>query len=311
MSVVFADTSTPSDGTFSPWMGLGHTLIGSNGDEVDLSDVDAGIFLYEADLVGVGMPAYEVYRSGGPALAGSRYRGARALARPVEMAILVHSDDDTAGFLETDRRVWDLIGDPSTPLVWRVQTPDGDCRELTMRYENVDDAFTRDPLYDGWVLYQLQFVADDPYWYGPEIPLTFISSPPQDFFVSTGPTTNLFYISQALTTADVQVANPGDVDAHVVWTAIGPLSNLDFVLSADDMTDGTIGLPDVIDGTELVLDTDPRVATAWLDGVDVTEQIDPYDPRPVPAHGTQTLSVALTGTGTLVATIRPRYRRAW
>lgn len=312
MSVVFAEdggSTTPE--VVSPWLGLGHTLIGSNGDEIDLSDPESGIMLYNADVEGLGMPKYETYRSTGPALAGSRYRGTRALARPVSLSILVLSDDSTEGFLATDRRVWELIGDPSLPMVWRVQTPDGDCRELRMRYADVGDSFTRDPLFDGWVLYQVEFIADDPYWYGSQIDLTFISSPPQDFFVSTGSTENLFYISQALTTADVEVENPGDVDAHVTWTAIGPLSNLDFVLSAPDMTDGAIGLPDVADGATLVVNTDPRVATAWLDGVDITEQVDPYDPRPVPAKGTQQLSVALTGSGTLVASIRPRYRRAW
>lgn len=313
MSIVFVENTPPAPPPeiATPWMGLGHTLTGTNGDTTDLSDVESGIVLYHAAISGVGMPKYEVYRSSGPALAGSRYRGTRVLERPVEFALLVHSDDSTEGFLETDRRVWDLIGDPSQPVVWRVALPDGTWRELTMRYADVDDAFERDPLYDGWVLYQLQFTADDPYWYGPAIELPFISSPPQDFFVSTGSTTNLFYISQALTTSNVEVHNPGDVDAHVTWTAIGPLSNLDFVLQSDGMTDGELGLPDVIGGDTLVVDTDPRVATAWLDGVDITEQVDPYDPRAIPAGGTQKLIVALTGTGTLIASIRPRYRRAW
>jgi hypothetical protein len=293
------------------WMGLSHTLTGANGDSIDLSDMEDGIVLYDADVTGLGMPKYETYRSTGPALAGAKYRGTRVMERPIALSILVNNDEDTDGFMVTDRRLWDLIGDPTQPVTWRVGTPDGSYRELRMRYADSDDSFSRDPLYDGWVLYQVEFIADDPYWYGPDIELTFISSPPQNFFVSSGSTSNLFYISQALTTSDVYVDNPGDVDAHVIWEAIGPLSNLDFVLTAPDMTDGSLGLPDVLTGSTLVVDTDPRVATAWLDGVDITEQVDPYDPRAVPAKGQQSLSVALSGTGTLIARIRPRYRRAW
>ena len=80
-----------------------------------------------------------------------------------------------------------------------------------------------------------------------------------------------------------------------------------------DRATGRLGLPDVIDGNTLVTDTDPRVATARLDGVDVTSTVDPWDPRPVPRKGSQTLevSVAIAGAGTLTATIRPRYTRAW
>lgn len=314
MSIVFADgVRPPPPKSISPWRGLTHTLTGSNGDTVELSDIETGLILYHADVAGMGMPKYEVYRSAGPALAGTRYRGARALERPVDLAILVHNDDSTEGFLETDRRVWDLIGDPTLPVVWRVQEPNGDYRELTMRFADVDDAFMRDPLYDGWTLYQISFVADDPYWYGKPISRSWTATESQDFFIAAPAPGEMFYISRALTTSSVVIENPGDVDAWVTWTAVGPLSNLDFTLIAEGMSNGSLGLPDVIDGNTLVTDTDPRVATARLDGVDVTSTVDPWDPRPVPRKGSQTLevSVAIAGAGTLTATIRPRYTRAW
>lgn len=319
MSIVYASgTPAPPPEIISPWRGLTHTLIGSNGDSVELSNMDSGIILYHADVVGLGMPKYEVYRAGGPALAGSRYRGTRALERPVDLSILVMHDESTDGFLETDRRVWDLIGDPSLPVVWRVQTPDGDMRELTMRYAETDDAFARDPLFDGWVLYQVSFVADDPYWYGPPVSKTWTATEAEDFFIAAPDPGDMFFISKALTTETVIIENEGDVDAWVVWTASGELSNLDFTMIAEGMTDGSLGLPDVIAGDVLVTNTDPRVATATLStppaaGVDVTSQVDPWDPRPVPRRGSQTLqvAVAIAGDGTLTATIRPRYKRAW
>jgi hypothetical protein len=319
MSLVFAaGPPAPPPPAISPWRGLTHTLTGSNGDSVELSDVDTGIVLYYADVSGLHMPKYEVYRSGGPAVAGSRYRGTRALERPVDLTILVVDDESTEGFLDTDRRVWDLIGDPSLPVVWRVQTPDGDARELTMRYADSDDAFARDPLFDGWVAYQISFIADDPYWYGPAVTKTWDAAEAQDFFIAAPAPGDLFYISKALTTDTVIIENTGDVDAWVTWTADGELSNLDFTMIAEGMTNGALGLPDVADGDTLVTNTDPRVATATLtsppaDPTDITGQVDPWDPRPVPRHGTQTLqvAVAIAGDGSLAATIRPRYKRAW
>lgn len=315
MTVVFADSALPPlpPGIASPWLGLTHTLTGSNGDTIGLSDVSQGVVLINADVVGMNAPKYETYRSGSPAAAGSRYRGARTLERPAELSILVMDDNTTEGFLETDRRVWDLIGDPTQPVVWRVQTPDGDWRELTMRFDDASDAFARDPLYDGWVLYQLRFIADDPYWYGPPISREWSTSDVEDFFRTAAPVTDLFFISRALTTDSVVMPNPGDVEAWVTWVVKGALSNLDLTLKADGMTDGSLGIPDVIAGETLVTWTDPRIATAELEGVDITEQIDPWDPRPIPARGEQTLEVAvvIAGTGSLSATIRPRHRRAW
>lgn len=304
----------PAPEIVSPWLGLHHTMTGSNGEAVDLSETENGVVLINADVVGMGAPAYEVHRSSGPALAGSRYRGTRVLERAVELAFLVYDDDDTAGFLETDRWLWDLIGDPTQPVVWRVETPDGQWRELTMRFsEDASGGFVRDPLYDGWTLYQLRFIADDPYWYGATVSLTFLPVEASDFFIAAPDPGDMFYISQAMTTADVEIPNPGDVAGWITWTIQGALENLDLVMSAPGMTDGELGMPDVLAGDTLVTNTDPRVATALLDGVDITEAVNPWDPRPVPAKGTQSLMVGavITGDGFLRAEIRPRYRRAW
>lgn len=298
-----------------PWMGLGHTFTGSNGEVLDLSDETAGVLLVNADVVGMSAPRYEVQRSAAPALAGTRYRGTRVLERPVDFSIVVVDDDSTEGFLEVDSWLWDLIGDPSLPVVWRVTNPvDGTWRELTIRFEeDASGGFSRDPLYDGWTLYQLRFTADDPYWYGETETLTFLPSESSDFFIVAPDPGDMFFISQAMTTADVEVPNPGDVTAWIVWTAQGEMNDLDLTLISPGQSDGSLGIPDVIAGDTLILDTDPRVATAKLDGVDVTDQVNPWDPRPIPPGETQRLivSTVITGDGFLRAEVRPRYRRAW
>jgi len=319
MSLVFAQgPPAPPPPPIPAWMGLVHTLTGSNGTMLDLSNTEAGYILTDANLLGASMPEYEVYRSAAPALAGSRYRGARTKERIVELAILVYDDVNTDGFLTRDRWFWDLIGDPSQPVVWRVQTPDGEWRELTMRFEaDASSGYERDPLFDGWTLYQIRFIADDPYWYGPPISRVWTAGEVEDFFIVAPAGDDMFFISDALTTDSVEMPNPGDVEAWVTWAAVGALSNMDFTFHSDGLSDGALGLPDVAAGTTLVTTTDPRVATAILtDGATVTdigENIDPWDPRYIPARGTQTLSVsvAIEGDGSLTATIRPRHRRAW
>lgn len=305
-----------------PWLGLGHTFTGSNGEVLDLSAEGSSatvgaamVALVNADVVGMGAPKYEVQRSAAPALAGTRYRGTRVLERPVEMTFLVLDDEDSVGFHALDSWLWDIIGDPSQPIVWRVTNPvDGSWRELTIRFEeDAGGGVSRDPLYDGWAIYQLRFTADDPYWYGAPEELTFLPEDSSPFFIAAPDPGSMFFISQAMTTADVEVPNDGDVAAWIQWTAMGEMNNLDLTLIADGMSDGSLGIPDVISGDVLVLDTDPRVATAYLDGVDITEQIVPWDPRPIPAGGTQRLvvSTVITGDGFLRATVRPRYRRAY
>lgn len=294
------------------WMGLVHTFTGSNGTEIDLSSSGASVVLVNAELVGMGLPTYESYRTTAPGLAGSRYRGARTTERAVEIAFMVHSDEDTDEFLANDRYFWDLMGDPSLPVVWRVQTPDGLWRELTMRLsEDATGGLAWDTLEAGWVLYQLRFVADDPYWYGAPVELEFNAIAGTGFY--TPPGTDVFSISHMLTTESVEIPNEGDVEAWITWTVVGPLEGLDLTLVSSGYTDGSLGIPDVVTGDTLVTYTDPRVATALLDGVDVTEQVIPWDPRPIPAKDTQTLVVlaVITGTGSLTATVRPRYRRAY
>jgi hypothetical protein len=61
----------------------------------------------------------------------------------------------------------------------------------------------------------------------------------------------------------------------------------------------------------LVIDTDPTVQSAWLNGVDVTSQLGSADFAPIPAGHELPLSLTMAGTGSVEAAITPRYYRAW
>jgi hypothetical protein len=67
----------------------------------------------------------------------------------------------------------------------------------------------------------------------------------------------------------------------------------------------------LVEGDTLVIDTDPTVQCAWLNGVDVTAQLGSADFAPIPAGEDRTLSLALVGAGSVQAEIRPRYYKAW
>jgi len=114
-------------------------------------------------------------------------------------------------------------------------------------------------------------------------------------------------VSSASKLASAAMTNQGDLEAWPVWTVKGPVTSVtvgvdgrtvqwNVALTADDI---------------LVIDTDPTVQSAWLNGVDVTAQLGSADFAPIPAGDELPLSLTMAGTGSVEAAITPRYFRAW
>jgi len=299
------------------FQGLEHTLFGWDGTIIDLSDSMNGIVLLAEEQVGMGSPQHEIYSSTSPVMAGSLHRGVRTLAREVEWVVFVFEETSSEHFLKRNRAFWRIVGNPNRVNVWRVTAPDGSWRELKIRFvEDGSGGYNRDPVEDGWAVYQIRMIAEEPYWEGSEIAKSFKTEAPQDFFVEVPPP--MLFISQSVTLDGGRLENfDSDIDAWAKWTLRGPLQDIMIVTTNSEGENpqasltGSLGLPDGPDGSILIVDTNPRVSTAVLDGVDVSGQVDPWDPRPVPAGGVQTLSVVFAGTGNVLITYRPQYRRAF
>jgi hypothetical protein len=96
------------------------------------------------------------------------------------------------------------------------------------------------------------------------------------------------------------------VPAWPIWTLVGPLT--DPIIGVGGKT---ITCPDVADGDTLVIDTSPWVRSALLNDVDATADLGAAEFAPVPAGGTQSLSVEATGSGAVYCSITPRHYKPW
>jgi hypothetical protein len=267
-----------------------------------LTNPSTGVLLLP-DVVGLGVGPLDLYFTSSPGVAGSRYRGERALSRPVVWPLGVYSDGSSQAWLELDRALWRGL---RRPLVWSVtQQPTGETRTLACRFVSEPSAFAHDPSRIGWAEYEVNLVAEDPYWAGEPIVREFGASETEPFIpVGGGPP---FHISEGSTIASASIENPGDVDAWPVYTFAGPMTAVEVAI--DGRAVGTT--TDLLEGDVLVIDSDPRRQSATLNGTRVRGIITPHDFAPVPAGGITALDVTMVGTGTVAVRLVPRYERAW
>lgn len=304
-AVVYGVLYVPPPPPVKPFRKGGNRWFGWDGSVWDLGDFAGGVVFADGGASGFHMPPFERQTSTSPAIAGSRWKGVRTAERPVDWNVLIWSDTSSAEWMERDAGFAKTMR-PDKTGVWEHTTPDGRRRYLRLRYDGGDmPSIERgDPHKQGWSLHQLQLVAEEPYWYGEEILRSWGTPAQEDFFSTTSD--HLFYISSASTIATATIPNPGDVSAHPIWTLTGPLTDITI-----EVNGGHLGLPDVAAGQTLIVNTDPRVATATLNGADVAGLVDPWDPRAVPPGEEVPTSIEVTGTGQVRMTIVPRYFRAW
>lgn len=305
MSFVYAVPPVLPPGPPNPWQKTLLKWYGWDGSEWDFSDWRSGVLLTPAGVEGLAMPTHNAWVAGSPAVHGQQYRGHVVEPRDVFWPIFVYGDS-SAEWLERDRAFWRTLH-PGKYGRWGVTVPGGTERTLTCRF--VDDnrhAFDRDPAKIGWASYGVTLIADSPFWNGEPVRRTWSQSAPVDFFggAAKGPT---FHISSASQLATAQINNPGDVEAWPVWEIRGPASSV--TVGTDGKTvQWSVAL---VEGDVLVIDTDPTVQCAWLNGVDVTSQLGTANFAPIPAGEDRKLSLSLAGTGSVTASITPRYYSAW
>lgn len=278
---------------------------GWDGSVWNLSDPAEGVFI-TGDIEGLGNPSHLAWVGESPATHGQYYRGHVVEPRQVFWPTYLYSDAGTLEWLDLDRAFWRSL-QPGKHGVWSVSTPRGGKRSLSCRF--VDDGrhvFERDPMIRGWASYGVSLIADSPFWTGEPVRRTWAQSDMVEFFggAAKGPP---LHISSGSQLSSARMTNEGDLEAWPVWTITGPLTSV--TVGVDDATvQWTVQLTadDV-----LVIDTDPQVQCAWLNGVDVTAQLGTADFAPIPAGVELPLSLTMAGTGSVEAAITPRFYRAW
>jgi hypothetical protein len=284
--------------------GLTMTWTGWDDSEWNLLDGSAGVRLLAGEVVGLGFSPADRFTTVSPAVAGSRFRGTRTLERPVRWPLLVEAADpitwferDTA-FARTLHR--ERVG------TWTVtQVPTGISRTLTCRFVASPDGHSADPGPRGLATYEVELVAEDPYWHGAVVARTFRGATEEPFVPEGGGPP--FTISSASNLSSAVIENPGDVPVWPVWTITGPTTAV--TLGVDGHEIGVAG--DLDEGDVLVIDTHPARQSATLNGVRVRGVLAPHDFAPVPAGGVSSLDITVTGLGTVNCAIEPLFERAW
>lgn len=291
----------------SPWSRFSLIWHGVDGSVWPLNDRTNGVQLVDGGVTGLHFPDVEAQTSEYAGMDGQRLRGVRVLARTIDLPIFLWSDVSAVEWLERDRAFWRSFS-PVVSGTLEVKDPAGVSRFISCRMSSDGgQAFETDPLQHGWMLYQLELIADAPYWAGAALSRAWEKTDSLPFFGEDNDWPPL-HISNANQLSSATMSNPGDVAVWPIWTVTAGATDATVDLGVDG---GHVVPPTVPAGQTLVIDTDPAVATAFRNGVDVQGAVDPWDPRPIPPGGSVPLSLSMTGTGTVSVSITPHYYRAY
>ena len=282
------------------------TWTGWDGSVWDLTNPDGGVFLTGKGVEGLGMPTHQAWVGESPAVHGQYYRGHLVEPRPAFWPVYLYSDEGSAEWIKLDRAFWRSL-QPGKHGRWTVETPAGGRRSLSCRF--VDDgrhSYDHDPIARGWAAYGVSLIADSPFWMGEPVRRTWSQRDAPKFFGPEGKGPP-FYVTSGSQLSTAKITNEGDLEAWPVWTIQGPLTSV--TVGVDG---ATVQWNVTLAGTDiLVIDTDPTVQCAWLNGVDVTDQLGTADFAPIPSGDELRLSLTMAGTGSVEASITPRYYKAW
>lgn len=313
--VVFAAPYTPPAPEPPPWVGFGLQWTGWNGAAWNLLDPEKGLTVLRDSVVGLHFPPFEPITS--PRLAGRRRRGVRVRERTLEFSLLIWHDRDTDAWLQRDTAFWRSFH-PERAGELAVTSPSGDTRTVRAYLESDGGyGYQQDPAKAGWALYPVVLTAEDPFWLGEPITEGWKKTEPRLLFGGGLPSdpgavelAPPLFISSDASLELAEMGNPGDVAAWPLWT-IAAAAGADVELTITN-AGGLVGAPTVPAGRTVTIDVDPERGTAILDdGTDLSGQVNPYDPRPIPDGTARPIGFEMIGIADVSATIRPRYFRAF
>lgn len=279
---------------------------GWDGVEWVISDWRSGVFLTQEGTEGLGMPTFTDWAApGSPFVHGQVFTGYIANPRDLFLPLYLYHDGESEDWRSRDAAFWKSMR-PGRRGTLSVETTGG-TRTIRARYAGGgEDAYARDPHYFGWARYGVKLVADDPFWYAQPTTKTWEQPEVRDFFNRPGKAAP-FNIIASSTLDTARITNPGDMEAWPIWEVRGPVTTVDLGVAGRRVT----YRKPIAEGKSLKVDCDPRQQLALLDGEDVTGDLGEYGFAPIPAGADVALSLAMVGTGTVTATINPRYLRAW
>jgi len=305
--VVFSSAPVVPEPPLPRYLGLSHTWTGWDGTSFDLTEGTAGVFMLLDGVTGMHLPEFDQFLDEHASVDGARYRGTRTRVRNPEWTLGIFGES-TPEWRARDVAFWRTMH-PERPGLWTVTDSDGAARTLTCRFRSSSEIeFGLDPAKAGWSVYPVTLMAERPYWEGAPVHSPVWGTEVSENFTGPSDAAPDYYVSGATSLGSAELANPGDVDAHVTYTVRGVGSGLTSVAIA--AAGGQLGFGAVAAGSVLRINTDPTAPLATLNGVDVSGLVNPWDPRPIPAGESSPLAITLVGQGTVQGSFVPRYFRA-
>ncbi|MDQ1053169.1 hypothetical protein QE394_001097 [Arthrobacter sp. SORGH_AS 212] len=324
-NIVYGAPYIPPVDPAPAWSGMPMTWT-AKGTEWALTDRSTGIFLLPG-VRGLGSARQERHSTSSPAVAGSQYQGTSFLDREVMWPLKIWHNGGSTAWMERDRAFWKTM-DPKDIGVWTVVHPDGNHRSLTLRFvDDGDHSRERNPLRIGWDRYNINLVAEQPFWVGRPVVRSFIGeAPPPPFFGNDGPIVN---IASDFSAANARMDNPGDEESFPRWFIDGDTESAHVGVGEE-----IVHVPFPIDaGYCLVIESDPDliggtlyeitasgaekkpservIGVDMINPVDMSPELGETDFAPVPAGAQVPLSLSISGTGAVEVLLPTLYRRPW
>jgi len=293
---------------YTPWRRVQHLFHGWDGSTWDLTDGRDGVFLMPEGIEGMGMPDIEQFTFSSPVVHGFEWSGWRATGRDVHWVIGVF-EDTTEEWLQVKSAFWKLF-QPGKELVWEIRLPylDGlgvSSYKITVRFKSDDTStYRRDPVNLGWAIYGITGMCEQPFWEGAERAQIWYPGTDSNFFGPSGLAPD-FFISPAASISTATITNPGDVEVYLRWRLKGA-----FTAATVGIDDKMVTVGNTNAGQTVDIDTNPRELTATRDGVDIMSSLGSFEFAPIPPGEDITLSLAMSGTGSIEAFFTPLYFRS-
>lgn len=334
MTIVFGAPSTHVPGPPAElWPGIKMTWEGYDpkvGSTTlwDLTNNTQGLKLLKG-VRGLGRGESKFYEDTFAGIPGSRHRKAVKGPREVYWPLRMYTNAGSQQWLDLDSAFWRTLNENRTGI-WRVKQPSGEVRSLQLRLVSDGDPVTEtDPSIIGYQAYGVTLKANQPYWEGTPVRNRWKASPPVEWQGGPG----VMNVSSSSDLATATMLNAGEVDAYPVWMVVGPTTEVEVGVGGRKVeipfpvpaghaavvdtrrTAQTCYVYEISAEAQLRAENDPSadlvIGLDLVNPVRRTQDLGMRNFAPIPAGGRRQLSLAMSGTGMVKASLTPLFERAW
>lgn len=245
------------------------SITGRNGqgEEIALTDFSNSLWpgiVMMPGATGLDAPPYELHSDDSPNLDGGMFRDARAVAREIMLPVFLYGiDRQTVKSLK--RKLISSLNPKKGYSVLKFVEGDATPRYLRCYYKSgMEGSETTDEAGFTWKKYAIQLTAYDPYFYGDDVRVAEWAFGTGDAFLNTTSFFPLHINAGLVVGSNIDLSNPGDVEAWPIWELTGPIRGFHFTSPSGEsfgITAPVDGSNTVPAGRTLTVDTRPGYKT--------------------------------------------------